>query len=71
MSQIGDAFFDAWLRLPEDARNEVAGKIKEFQDLPASKRGTISLEHLREWKEVRGTVMNFGPVPGGCPMCGK
>jgi hypothetical protein len=71
MSVIGEKFVDAWLRLPEAVRDEIAEKIAKHQKRTSSELGSISLEKITEWKEVRGTSMNLGPVPGGCPMCGK
>ena len=65
MSVRGDEFFVAWAKLPEDVRKEVAVKI-------VGAMGWVpSNEQINEGKEIRGTTMNFGPVPGGCPMCGK
>lgn len=65
MSVRGDEFIAAWKKLPEEVRGEIAGKIVDAM-------GWIqSTEKFNESREVRGTTINFGPVPGGCPTCGK
>jgi len=71
MSKIGEQFVDAWLRLPEDVRDDIADKIAAHKRRAKSELGVISLEKINEWRVVRGTTMNLGPVPGGCPFCGK
>jgi hypothetical protein len=71
MSVIGEKFVDAWLRLPETVRDEIADEIAKYKKRGKIELGSISLEKINEWKEVRGATMNLGPVPGGCPLCGK
>ncbi|WP_208449208.1 hypothetical protein [Burkholderia ambifaria] len=68
MSARGDEFVAIWKKLPEDLRNEIAARLAGLQGwVPSLEK----FEDLKEGKEIRGTTMNFGPVPGGCPMCGK
>jgi hypothetical protein len=45
--------------------NGIVKFISDINDKPQSER-TIVLEHLS-----KDTTINFAPVPGTCPRCGK
>jgi hypothetical protein len=67
--------FAAFSQLTLVERNEVVGLIKKYQEAKTpSEQQTIAVEHINESKRsfiAKSTTMNFGPVPGACPTCGR
>lgn len=67
--------FAAWTELDASERNEVVGLINKFQEAKTTtEKQSIAAEHINESKRsyvAKSTTMNFGPVPGACPTCGR
>jgi hypothetical protein len=67
--------FAAWAQLTPAERTEVIGLINKYQEAKTqTEKEGIAVEHINESKRsfiVKSTTMNFGPVPGTCPTCGR
>ncbi|MEH0876574.1 hypothetical protein QM999_18125 [Pectobacterium cacticida] len=72
MSEKAKRVLAVWVSLTQAERNEAVKLINEYQNADEKKRQEISLESLNESRSVvKSTTMNFGPLGGGCPYCGK
>ena len=61
---------NGFISLNDNQRGEFIDALNEL--LKGGRHG-VSLESLQESvrKKEYGTTINFGPVPSGCPCCGR
>ncbi|MFZ2852617.1 MAG: hypothetical protein WAZ34_00725 [Rhodocyclaceae bacterium] len=73
MSTNSSRVFAAWAALSPTERNEVVKLINEYQKAMPDEKDKMTLEHLNESSQhtKKSLSVNFGPLSGGCPMCGK
>ncbi|NKF95637.1 hypothetical protein GO290_02735 [Ralstonia solanacearum] len=72
MSDKAKRVLAVWVSLTDAERAAAVGLINEFQNADKARRDQIALEHLNESRTVqKATTMNFGPLQGGCPYCGR
>jgi hypothetical protein len=73
MNTKSSRVFAAWAALSSSERSEVVQLINEYQNSKPEDRSRLALEHLNESRQhiVKSSSVNFGPLSGGCPMCGK
>lgn len=60
--------FQGFIQLTEAEKKDLLDEIKKYTDgTPTQKRVIVeaSLEDFRK------STVNFGPMPSGCPCCGK
>lgn len=69
MSEKAKRVLAVWVSLTPAERDEAVNLINEYQNADEKKRQLISLESLNESRSV--VKINFGPLGGGCPYCGK
>ncbi|HCT7915536.1 hypothetical protein [Pseudomonas xantholysinigenes] len=72
MSEKAKRVLSVWVSLTPEEREEAVKLINEYQNADERKKKEISLESLNEshWF-AKSTTMNFGPLGGECPYCGK
>ena len=53
-------------------REEAIKLVNDYQNADDKRKKEIATESLNESRTVvKSTTMNFGPLGGGCPYCGK
>jgi hypothetical protein len=62
-----DIFVKAWVKLSKEDRDAIAEEIDELRKLSTPILERIAMEKFAQY----GTTMQVGPVPGGCPTCGR
>lgn len=61
-----------WASLTTAEREEAVKLINEYQNADEVRKKEIAMESLNESRRLqKSTTMNFGPLGGGCPYCGK
>jgi hypothetical protein len=67
-----------WASLTRVEREQAIKLIKEYEDADTNRKKEMALEALNESRlmekastEKASTTMNFGPLNGRCPYCGK
>lgn len=77
MSDNAKRVMAVWVSLTPAERAEAVQLINEYQNADEKKKKELDLESLLEsLNESRSFMkssptMNFGPLGGGCPYCGK
>ncbi|MDA8503802.1 hypothetical protein NNO02_15235 [Citrobacter sp. Awk 2] len=72
MSDKAKRVLAIWTSLTEAEREEAVELINEFQNANEKRKEEIAMESFNESASLRkSTTMNFGPLGGGCPYCGK
>jgi hypothetical protein len=57
-----------FVELTDAERSELIEEINKYQRGDRTLRETIK---RNAGDAVKGSTVNFGPVPGGCPCCGR
>jgi len=61
-----------WVSLTPAERAEAVRLINEYQNADEKTKEEIALESIHESRSlVKSSKMNFGPLGGECPYCGK
>lgn len=73
MSDSAKRMMAVWVSLTPAERAEAVQLINAFQNADEEKKKEIALDSLNESRSFvkSSTTMNFGPLGGGCPYCGK
>ncbi|HCI4281135.1 TPA: hypothetical protein NO555_004486 [Klebsiella variicola subsp. variicola] len=72
MSDKAKRVLAVWSTLTKAERDEAIKLINNFQNSDEKRKEEIALESFNESASLRkSTTMNFGPLGGGCPYCGK
>lgn len=73
MSNTAKRVLAVWTSLTPTEREEAIKLINDYQNADENRKKVIALESLNESRSVvkSSTTMNFGPLGGGCPYCGK
>lgn len=73
MSDSAKRVMVVWVSLTSLERAEAVRLINEYQNADGKKREEIALESINESRSLvkLSTTMNFGPLDGGCPYCGR
>ncbi len=72
MSNTTKRVLAVWASLTPTEREEAINLINDYQKADDKRKKEIALESLNESRSiVKSTTMNFGPLGGGCPYCGK
>ena len=71
MSDKANRVMAVWVSLTPAEKAEAIKLINEYQK--ADGKNKIALDSLHESRSLvkSSTTMNFGPLGGGCPYCGK
>ena len=73
MSDKAKRVLTVWSSLTAAEREEAVKLINEYQNADEKRRKEMAMESLSESRSLQksSTTMNFGPLGGGCPYCGK
>jgi len=72
MSDKAKRVLAVWTSLTQAERDEAVELLNEFQRANKKRKEEIAMESLSESYFVKGsTTMNFGPLGGGCALCGR
>jgi hypothetical protein len=73
MSDKAKRVLTVWSSLTAAEREEAVKLINEYQNADEKRRKEMAMESLSESRALQksATTMNFGPLGGGCPYCGK
>lgn len=72
MSNTAKRVLAVWASLTPTEREEAIKLINDYQNADDKRKKEIAMESLSESRSiVKSTTMNFGPLGGGCPYCGK
>ena len=72
MSDKAKRILAVWTTLSPDEREDAVKLINEYQNADSVRRNEIATESLNESRTLqKSTTVNFGPLGGGCPYCGK
>jgi hypothetical protein len=73
MSNKAKRVLAVWASLTSAERDEAVKLINDYQNADEKRKKEIMLESLNESRSFSksSTTMNFGPLGGGCPYCGK
>ena len=72
MSDKAKRVLAVWASLTSEERKEAVKLVNEYQNADEKRQREIGLESLKESRSiVKSATMNFGPLGGGCPYCGK
>lgn len=73
MSDNAKRVMAVWVSLTPAEMAEAVKLINEYQNADEKKKSAIANESLSESRSLvkSSTTMNFGPLGGGCPYCGK
>ena len=73
MSDTAKRVLVVWASLTRVEREQAIKLIKEYEDADTNRKKEMALEALNESRlmEKASTTMNFGPLNGRCPYCGK
>ncbi len=72
MSDKAKLVLAVWSSLTDAERDEAVKLLNEYQNGDEKRRKELALESINEASTVRKSLsMNFGPLGGGCPYCGK
>lgn len=68
MSNTAKRVLAVWSSLTPTEREEALKLINDYENANDKRKEEIGLESLNE---SLSTTINFGPLGGGCPYCGK
>ncbi len=72
MSNTAKRVLAVWASLTPAEREEAIKLVNDYQNADDKRKKEIATESLNESRTVvKSTTMNFGPLGGGCPYCGK
>lgn len=72
MSSKAKRVLAVWASLSSDERSEAVKLINEYQNADKKRKDEMTMESLSEGRTFhKSTTMNFGPLSGKCPYCGK
>ncbi len=66
MNEKTSVVFAGWLKLTESERDELQREIQRYRLLQPSQK---KLQESRAYESA--VKITLGPLPGGCPCCGK
>jgi hypothetical protein len=73
MSNNAKRVMAVWVSLTPEERADAVRLINEYQEADEKEKEKIALESLDLFRSrvKSSTTMNFGPLGGKCPYCGK
>ena len=72
MSDKAKRVLAVWTTLSAVERKEAIELINNYERADENRKKEIATESLNESRTLqKSTTVNFGPLGGGCPYCGK
>lgn len=72
MSNTAKRVLAVWASLTPVEREDAIKLVNDYQNADDKRKKEIATESLNESRTIaKSTTMNFGPLGGGCPYCGK